>query len=168
MARIAESGIPSTSFLVFCCFDIKNQTASLDCSLLGLGERRGREGTGQGEEEGSDEPSALEGSLAAGGGHSGRGPAVGFARLAAGLLLPHSFLSQVTCDRACGGLGRLRVLWGLQHCGHERESGLPKEEASPPVSRVCFGETRVVGMASPGYSALPQELLLEVEPRWRR
>ena len=165
MARIAESGIPSTSF---CCFDIKNRTASLDCSLLGLGERRGREGTGQGEEEGSDEPSALEGSLAAGGGHSGRGPAVGFARLAAGLLLPHSFLSQVTCDRACGGLGRLRALWGLQHCGHERESGLPEEEASPPVSRVCFGETRVVGMASPGYSALPQELLLEVEPRRRR
>ena len=38
-----------------------------------------------------------------------------------------------------------RVLWGLQHCDHERESGLPEEEASPPVSRVCFGETRVVG-----------------------
>ena len=86
---------------------LKNRTASLDCSLLGLGERWGREGTGQGEEEGSDEPSALKGSLAAGGGHSGRGPAVGFARLAARLLLPRSFLSQVTGDRAGGSLGRL-------------------------------------------------------------
>lgn len=47
----------------------------------------------RGEEEDSDEPSALEGSLEAGGGHSGRGPAVGFARLAARLLLPRSFLS---------------------------------------------------------------------------
>ena len=84
---------------MFCCFDIKNQTVSLDCSLLGLGERRGREGTGRGEEEGSDEPSALEGSLEAGGGHSGWGPAVGFARLAARLLLPHSFPSQVTGGR---------------------------------------------------------------------
>ena len=92
---------------MFCCFDIKNQTASLDCSLLGLGERRGREGTGQGEEEGSDEPSALEGSLAVGGDHSGQGPAVGFARLATGLLLPHGFLSQVTGDHAGGSLGRL-------------------------------------------------------------
>ena len=119
---------------MFCCFDIKNQTVSLDCSLLGLGERRGREGTGRGEEEGSDEPSALEGSLEAGGGHSGWGPAVGFARLAARLLLPHSFQSQVTGGRAGGGLGRLRELWGLQHHGHAQESGLPLEEASPPVS----------------------------------
>ena len=46
-----ESGVLSTSFLMFCCFDIKKWAASLDCSLLGLGERRGREGTGQGEEE---------------------------------------------------------------------------------------------------------------------
>ena len=98
------------SQLPFWCFGVKNRTASLDCSLLGLGERKGREGTGRGQEEGSDEPSALEGSLAAGGGHSGRGPAVGFARLAAGLLLPHSFPSQVTGGRAGGGLGRLRVL----------------------------------------------------------
>lgn len=115
---------------MFCCFDIKNQTSFPDCSLLGLGEWRGREGTGRGEEEGSDEPSALEGSLEAGGGHSGWGPAVGFARL----LLPHSFPSQLTGDHAGGGLGRLRVLWGLQHHGHEWESGLPLEEASPPVS----------------------------------
>ena len=42
------------------------------------------------------------------------------------------------------------MLWGLQHWGHERESGLPEEAASPPVSRVCFGETRVVGDGFPG------------------
>ena len=69
--------------------------------------RGGEGGTALGEKENSDEPSALEGSLEAGGGHSGRGPAVGFARLAARLLLPRSFLSQVTGDRAGGSLGRL-------------------------------------------------------------
>jgi len=31
--------------------------------------------------------------------------------------------------------------WGLQHCSHERESGLPEEEACPPVTRVGLGET---------------------------
>ena len=66
------------------------------CSLSG----RGRRG-------GSDEPSASGGSPAAGGGHSGRGPGVGLARLAARLLLPHGFPSQVTGDRAGGGLGWL-------------------------------------------------------------
>ena len=68
-----QRGILSTSFLVLCHFDIKNRTASLDCSLLGLGERRGREVQHSGEEQGSDEPSTLEGSLEAGGGHSGQG-----------------------------------------------------------------------------------------------
>ena len=33
------------------------------------------------------------------------------------------------------------LLWGLQHCGHEWERGLPEKEASPPVSRVGSGET---------------------------
>ena len=38
-----ESGGLSTSFLMFCCFDIKNLTASIGCNLLSLGEgtRRG-------------------------------------------------------------------------------------------------------------------------------
>ena len=49
---------------------------------------------------GSNEPSTLEESLAAGGSHSGWGPAIGFARLATRLLLSHSFLSQVTGDHA--------------------------------------------------------------------
>lgn len=88
----------------------------------------------------------MEGSLAAVGGHSGRGPTVGFARL---LLLPHGFPSQVIGDRAGGGLGRFRVLWGLKHCGHERESGVPGKEASPPVSWVCFGESGLVGDGFP-------------------
>ena len=57
------------------------------------------------------------------------------------------------------------MLWELQHCGHEWESGLPEETAGPLVSWVCFVEIRVVGVASPGYLALPQDLLLEVEHR---
>ena len=71
------------------------------------------------------------------------------ARLAARLLLPHGFPSQVTGDRAGGGLGWLWVLWGLQHCGHEWQRGLPEKEASPPVSRVGSGETGVAGDAFP-------------------
>lgn len=45
---------------------------------------------------------------------------------------------------------------------------VPKKEASRPVSRVGAGETGVVGVASAGSWALPQGLLLEVEPRRRR
>lgn len=82
----------------------------------------------------------MEGSLAAGGGLSGGRPAVGCARLAARLLL-----SQVAGDHAGGGPGRFRVPRGLQHRGHEWERGLPEKKASPPVSRVSFGETRGVG-----------------------
>ena len=162
----------------------------------------------------------MKGSLAAGGGHSGRGPAVGFARLAAGLLLPHSFLSQVTCDRAGGGLGRLRAggeqevrscfhlpptlppHWSPErhtHCSGDSStvamngrvdfpkkklahqcpgSALGRPERSKAKSRSCCHSLGIDlgtegsphspgwwGMASPGYSALPQELLLEVEPR---
>lgn len=35
------------------------------------------------------------------------------------------------------------------------------------MTRVDLGETRVVADGSPGHSAFPQELLLEVEPGWR-
>ena len=78
---------------------LKTELLPLAATRLVLG--RGQEG------KGSDEPSTLEGSLAVGGDHSGHGPAVGFARLATGLLLPHGFLSQVTGDHAGGNLGRL-------------------------------------------------------------
>ena len=41
------------------------------------------------------------------------------------------------------------MLWGLQHCGREWESGLPEKEAPLPVSRVSSGETGVAGDAFP-------------------
>lgn len=50
-------------------------------------------------------PRALEGSLVAGGGHSGRGPGIGFVGLANRLLLPHGFPSQVMGDHAVGRWG---------------------------------------------------------------
>nr|XP_025710563.1 thiamin pyrophosphokinase 1 isoform X3 [Callorhinus ursinus] len=50
--------------------------------------------------------------------------------------------SQVANDRAAGGLRRFRVFWGLQHCSHERESGLPEEETCPPVMGVSPGVVR--------------------------
>lgn len=88
----------------------------------------------------------MKGSLAAGGGHSGRGPAVGFARLAAGLLLPHSFPSQVTGDRAGGGLGRLRA-GGEQEvrgCFH-LPPPLPSHW-SPERHTHCSGDSSTVAM----------------------
>ena len=90
------------SQLPFWCFAVlifKTELLTLAATCLVLG--RGQGG------EGFDEPSTLEGSLAVGGDHSGQGSAVGFARLAAGLLLPHGFPSQVTGDHAGGSLGRL-------------------------------------------------------------
>lgn len=115
-----------------------------------------------GEERGSKERTS-SGGLVAGGGHPGWGPGIGFAGLAT-KLLPCGFLSQVRGDHAAGGLGTLQVLWGLQHCGRKWESGLPKKSSS----LTSLGETGWWGMASPGYSSLPQELSLEVEPRWPR
>lgn len=50
-------------------------------------------------------PRALEGSLVAGGDHSGRGAGVGFVGLATRLLLPHGFPSQATGDHASGCWG---------------------------------------------------------------
>ena len=51
-------------------------------------------------------PRALEESPVAGGGHSGRGPGVGFIGLATRLLLPHGFPSQViTGDHVAGRWG---------------------------------------------------------------
>lgn len=41
------------------------------------------------------------------------------------------------------------MLWGLQHCGHEWDSGFPEKEARPPVARVSLGETRGVGDGFP-------------------
>ena len=78
---------------------LKTEPLPLAATCLVLG--RGEGG------EGSDEPSALEGSLAVGGDHSGQGPTVGFARLATELLLSHGFPSQVRGDHAGGSLGRL-------------------------------------------------------------
>lgn len=54
--------------------------------------------------------------------------------------------------------------WGLQHGGHGRESGLPEKEACP--LGWALGRPVWWGMASPGYSALAQDLSLEVET-WR-
>lgn len=56
-------------------------------------------------------------------------------------LLPCGFPSQVRADRAAGSLGRLWVLWGPQHCGHEWGSGLLEKEANPPVTRISLQET---------------------------
>ena len=95
------------SQLPFWCFAIlifKTELLTLAATCLVLG--RGGEGR-RGNREVSDEPSVLEGSLAAGDGYSGWGPAVRFARLASRLLLPHGLQSQVTGDHAGGGLGRL-------------------------------------------------------------
>ena len=74
--------------------------------------------------------------------------AVGFAKLAIGLL-PHGFQSQVKGDLAAGVLERSQGFWGLQHYSHERESGPPKKEPCPPVTRVGLEETRVVRDAFP-------------------
>lgn len=146
MARIAESGILSTSFLVFLCFDIKNQTASPDCSLLGLGERRGRrEGTGEGEEEGSDEPSALEGSLAAGGGDSGRGPAVGLPGWPLGCCFPQlpeprSQVIVLVEAWADSELGESRKSEAVSTCPHPSPTLVPERHTH------CSGDSSTVAM----------------------
>ena len=67
------------------------KTQLLPLAAVCLDARRGRQGG-----EGSDGPDASEGSLAVGGGPSGQGPEVGFARLVTRLLQPQSFPSQVT------------------------------------------------------------------------
>lgn len=71
----------------------------------------------------------------------------------------------------CWRPGRLSTL-GPQHCGHELENGLPEKEALPPVTQVSIsvGKTGVVRDGPSRVLALPQELLLEVEPgssHWR-
>ena len=77
--------------------------------------------------------------------------------LALPVWLPGSFLvvsgARITGDQAAGGLGRFRVPWGLQHCGHEREGRLPEKEACPPVTQVSLGATRMV------YNGLPRVLV---------
>lgn len=88
--------------LLFLIFKTELLTLAATCFVLG---EEGREERGWGGI--LIEPSILEGSLAAGDGHSGWGPAVRFARLASRLLLPHGLQSQVTGDHAGGGLGRL-------------------------------------------------------------
>lgn len=41
------------------------------------------------------------------------------------------------------------MLWGLQHCGHNQETGFPKKEATPPVSGLGSGDTGMVGDGFP-------------------
>lgn len=43
----------------------------------------------------------------------------------------------------------MQALWGLQHCGHEWDSGLPEKAAGPPVTQVSPGEIEVVGDGFP-------------------
>lgn len=90
--------------------------------------------------------------LVAGGGHSALGLCVGFARLTATRLLPHGLESQVAGDRAAGGLGRVSVFWGPQHCSQERESGLPEKEACPLGTLGSVGGT---GVVRDGFSRVP-------------
>ena len=54
-----------------------------------------------------------------------------------------------TGDHACGRLGRSRVLWGLQHCGRDQETGFPKKEATPPAAGLGSGDSRMVGDGFP-------------------
>lgn len=110
----------------------------------------------------------MEGSLAAGGGHSGREPGVGFARLAARLLLPHGFPSQVTSDGASKGLGRFRALWDSNTVATNGRVDFPKEKLAHQCPGQLWGDERWCGVASPGHLALLQELLLKAEPRWCR
>lgn len=67
--------------------------------------------------------------------------------------------AKFTGERSAGGLGRVRDFWGLKPYSHARESRLPKKAACPPVSGPALGKPGWRGMASPGYSALPQALL---------
>ena len=97
---IVKSKVSQLPFWCFAVLILKTELPPLAATCLVLG--RGGEGR-RGDGEGSNEPSVLEGSLAAGGGHSGWGPAVHFARLATRLLLPHGLQSQVTGDDAGGG-----------------------------------------------------------------
>lgn len=43
----------------------------------------------------------------------------------------------------------MRAFWGLQHCGHEWDSGLPEKAVGPPVTWVSPGEIEVVGDGFP-------------------
>lgn len=79
----------------------------------------------------------------AGGGHSGLGPCVGFARLATSLF-PRGLQSQISGDHAAGALGRFLDSWGLQHCHYELESLLRGKESCPPVTQMGLVETGVV------------------------
>lgn len=53
-----------------------------------------------------------------------------------------------TGDHAARGLGRFWVLWGLQQCDHEWESGIPKKGL---LTRAwaCLGKTQVVADGFP-------------------
>lgn len=121
-----------------CCFDMREPNSFCSPSLWGE-VRRGREG--------AQEPSA-SGSLVAGGGPSGWGPCNGFAGLAA-RLLPCGCPSQVTGDRAAGGLGDSECP-GDSNTGAwiSRKGSLPTSDSSRPWWW---------GMASPGHAALPRE-----------
>lgn len=77
-----------------------------------------------------------------------------------GCLLVASHTRSQVIDHAAGGLGR----WEIDS-NTEWENGLPEKEARPPVTHSPLGRPGWWGMASPGYSTLPQELLPDVEAR---
>lgn len=41
------------------------------------------------------------------------------------------------------------MLWGLQHCGRDQETGFPKKEATPPAAGLGSGDSRMVGDGFP-------------------
>ena len=66
-------------------------------------------------------------------------------------------------------------VWGDSECSGDSNTvamngrvDFPKKKLAHQCPRSALGRPGWWGMASPGYSALPQELLLEVEPRRRR
>ena len=80
-----------------------------------------------------------------------------------------------TASRARSHVIVLVEAWADSECSGDSSTvamngrvDFPKKKLAHQCPGSALGRHGWWGMASPGYSALPQELLLEVEPRWRR
>ena len=159
MAWIVKSGVLSTSFLVFCCFDIKNPTASVGCSLLSQGGEGGGALMSLAPWEEARQPvvATQDGGLELV--WPGWPPGCCFptaSRARSQVIMP----VEAGAGSECSGDSNTVAVNG--------RVDFPKKKLPYQCPGSALGRPGWRGMPSPGYSALPQELLLEVEPRRRR